>query len=137
MKFEYQVMDDMETELNPTMELILSYVKKMNNIHSSFCVLTDERGSILQCLGGIEGDVGTYILQYIHEEKGQESCSYVGAKNKVKQGWWRLLIERMIVKKDEPRDHEILDIEQVEEILTHFYQGGTIPDSYLLRNINP
>jgi hypothetical protein len=89
----------MKTGLNPTMEFIFSFVKKMNNIHSSFCVWNDDRGRILQCFGGIEGDVGSYILQYINEEEGRESCSYVGAKNKVIQGWWSLLIKRMIEKK--------------------------------------
>lgn len=120
MTLKYQANhDEVKKVEQPSLDLIISTIRNLNNEDRLFCILISESGNFVQCAG----DSQYQIVEYQDVLNNDDIRHY--QLEIPRKGWRKLLFG----------NEDVLETEHTIQIFTHFYQHGTVPSFYHQKDI--
>lgn len=125
---QYEKDNIVQEEREPSIDFVVDCLKNMNGETNSFCILSDNTLSYIQCAGS----TGRLAIEY-RKYEGIEFKHYVA-------GYRKLLKSETTVYfsgRDLPvKTNEVFNLVDAIEIFKSFYSKKGIPKGYVLRNVN-
>lgn len=127
MEFQFEIENYTETETNPDLEFVIDYLKQMNRTFNSFCTLSFDNGSFVQCAG----DKNKMIIELRKYNKSQFKHYVLGKTNQKTSDESVEYSGGMI----ELKSNEVLNENDALSIFKSFVDSMEIPKEYVLRDI--